>query len=71
MRGDSIVVAVPRLLTKLVEPSHAPVGEVWGDRSLDVSGSWRNAFTGETVSGGPLHLRDIFATFPLAIMERT
>ena len=71
MRGDSIVVAVPRLLTKLVEPSQAPVGDLWGDRSLEVSGSWRNAFTGETVSGAVLRLRDVFATFPVAVLERT
>lgn len=69
MRGDSIVVAVSRLVAKLVEPGTVPLGEMWGDASLDAAGSWRNVFTGETLQGDRLRLADVFATFPVAILE--
>jgi len=69
-RGDSVLVAVPRFVTRLTEPGKPPLGEVWGDRALDVGGRWRNAFTGETVEGERLRVAEVFATFPVAMMER-
>jgi len=37
--------------------------------TLDVDGRWRNVLTGEVVEGKPA-LRDVFATFPVAVLER-
>ena len=70
MRGDSIVVAAPRFLTQLVKPGELPIGNVWRDETLGAGGRWRNAFTGEVIEGESLALRDVFATFPVAILER-
>jgi (1->4)-alpha-D-glucan 1-alpha-D-glucosylmutase len=69
-RGENVIVAVPRLVAKLVEPRNAPLGAVWGDAALEAGGAWRNAFTGETVEGESLKLADVFATFPVAVLER-
>jgi (1->4)-alpha-D-glucan 1-alpha-D-glucosylmutase len=70
-RGDDqVLVAVPRFVSRLVEPRNMPVGEVWSDQTLEIGGRWRNAFTGETVEGERLALRDVFATFPVAVLER-
>jgi (1->4)-alpha-D-glucan 1-alpha-D-glucosylmutase len=69
-RGDSVLVAVPRLTTQLVKPPQFPLAEVWGETALDVSGNWRNVFTGQTVAGDHLALREVFATFPVAVLER-
>jgi (1->4)-alpha-D-glucan 1-alpha-D-glucosylmutase len=67
-RGDDVLVAVPRLTTRF--GNVAPLGDVWGDAALDVGGRWRNVFTDEIVEGGRLALRDVFATFPVAVFER-
>jgi (1->4)-alpha-D-glucan 1-alpha-D-glucosylmutase len=65
-RGDDILVAIPRLTTRL--GNAPPVGDVWGDHALDLGGRWRNVFTDETVDS--LALRNVFASFPVAILER-
>ena len=68
LRGEDVLVVVPRLTTQLVKPGQLPLGEVWGAHQLDVPGRWRNVFTGETPES--LALRNVFATFPVAILER-
>jgi (1->4)-alpha-D-glucan 1-alpha-D-glucosylmutase len=68
VRGEDVLVVVPRLTTQLVKPPRLPLGDVWRDLSLDVPGRWKNAFTGEALDS--LALRDVFATFPVAILER-
>jgi (1->4)-alpha-D-glucan 1-alpha-D-glucosylmutase len=76
-RGDTrLVVVVPRLTTQLVGlTADAPLGAAWDDTTLPLpeGGTWRNAFTGETVmaKGGSLALADLFATFPFAILTAT
>ncbi|HEX7828621.1 MAG TPA: malto-oligosyltrehalose synthase [Thermoanaerobaculia bacterium] len=66
-RGDDVLVVVPRLTYRLSKA--LPLGDVWGDLALaGIDGEWRNAFTGEVAAS--LALRDIFATFPVAILER-
>ena len=70
-RGDDVVVAVPRLVTSLVKPGVFPLGEVW--RAADLSGCagrWRNTFTGDTIEGETLPLRQVFGRFPVAVLER-
>jgi (1->4)-alpha-D-glucan 1-alpha-D-glucosylmutase len=68
--GQSILVAVPRLVTSVVRSGTVPIGEVWGDASLRVSGRWRNVFTGEELDGTELSLARVFARFPVAVLER-
>ncbi len=67
-RGDDILVVVPRLTASLVKPPTLPLGEVWGEHALDLPGRWRNVFTDETIDS--LELRNVFASFPVAIFER-
>ncbi len=69
-RGDGALVVVPRLTTQLVKPPRFPLGEVWGDHALAVGGRWRNVFTDEVVDGESLPLRNVFASFPVAILEK-
>jgi (1->4)-alpha-D-glucan 1-alpha-D-glucosylmutase len=65
-RGDDILVVVPRLTTQLSK--NLPLGSVWGDHALGITGAWKNIFTGEVVESGLL--RDVFATFPVAVFEK-
>jgi len=80
--GDAwAVVAVPRLVTKLVPPGDFPLGQkVWGAKTGLVlpdgsPGTWRNALTGETlhaVTGAGntrLLLHAVFNEFPVALLE--
>ena len=69
-RGENVLIVVPRLTTQLIQPPQLPVGDVWREHALNVVGTWRNAFTDETVQGDPLPLKSVFATFPVAILER-
>jgi (1->4)-alpha-D-glucan 1-alpha-D-glucosylmutase len=71
LRGDDVLVAVPRLTTQLGDGAKPPLGEVWGDRALDAAGRWRNVFTGQELEGDRLRLADVFASFPVAILEKT
>ncbi|MGV3773188.1 MAG: malto-oligosyltrehalose synthase [Verrucomicrobiales bacterium] len=77
--GRSIVVAAPRFIYTLVEGEEKlPVGSIWGDCSLRLpaienQGRFRNVFTGDMISqsgaDGSLKVADLFATFPLALLE--
>ena len=71
------MVAVPRLLTKLVRAGTLPLGRrVWGDDLLllpdGVPERWLNVFTGESLrmsgTGKGLALSDIFCIFPVALL---
>jgi len=68
-RGENILVVLPRLTMRLVKPPRLPIGEVWGDRALPLEGRWRNVFTDEVIDD--LALRNVFASFPVAILERS
>jgi (1->4)-alpha-D-glucan 1-alpha-D-glucosylmutase len=70
-RGDScLICVVPRLSSKLTQGrSPWPMGSVWGDASLHVSGfgkAFRNVFTGESLKGEALPLAKVFGAFPVA-----
>jgi len=65
--GATVVVAVPRLTTQLTKPGVFPFA--WPEASLPISGSWRNIFTGEELSGDAMPLRSLFASFPVAVLE--
>ena len=79
--GETLaIVAVPRLLTRLVpDATQPPLGpEVWRDTRLELTGvegvDWQNIFTGEAVVPtrhlGRLSLAaaDIFQDFPVALL---
>jgi len=70
LRGENLLVVAPRLTTQLVRPPALPLGEVWRDHTLALSGRWRNLFTEEIVEGPPLALRNLLASFPVAVLER-
>jgi (1->4)-alpha-D-glucan 1-alpha-D-glucosylmutase len=70
LRGETVLVVTPRLTTRLVSAPDLPLGEVWGERALTISGAWRNAFTDEVIEGERLHLKEVFATFPVGVFER-
>lgn len=59
LRGDNTLIVVPRLTTQVPD---------WGTHAIDLSGAWRNAFTDEIVE--TLTLRNVFASFPVAVLER-
>jgi (1->4)-alpha-D-glucan 1-alpha-D-glucosylmutase len=69
-RGETVLAVVPRLTTQLVKPPRLPLGDVWSDHSLNIGGKWRNVFTDEVMEGERLTLKEVFATFPVAILER-
>jgi (1->4)-alpha-D-glucan 1-alpha-D-glucosylmutase len=67
--SDDVLIVLPRLTTQLVKPGQFPLGDIWGDRTLAISGRWKNVFTEQFVEGDRLALRDVFAAFPVAILE--
>jgi (1->4)-alpha-D-glucan 1-alpha-D-glucosylmutase len=76
--GEALIVAVPRLIAKLVN-LELPVGEVWGEARLvlpaDLAGRYRNLLTGEDVEttggdrGAALALSDAFRYAPVAMLR--
>jgi (1->4)-alpha-D-glucan 1-alpha-D-glucosylmutase len=75
--NEAAVVAVPRLVTKLVPGAQRPpLGlKVWGDTALALPagvppGAYRNALTGECVelSGAPTSAAELFGVFPAAVL---
>jgi len=67
-RGTDIVVAVPRLTTRLTRPPALPLADAWRDARIAIEGRWRNVFTEEVVEDGALG--NVFASFPVAVLER-
>ncbi len=67
-RDDAVLVAVPRFIVSFVKPGTFPIGDVWGDASLGVSGRWRDLFTGDEHEG--TEVQKIFARFPVAVLEK-
>lgn len=64
-RNERLAVVVPCLSERLGTP---PIGDVWEDAILELSGSWRNIFTGEQLSGSELAVKDVLRTFPVAVL---
>jgi (1->4)-alpha-D-glucan 1-alpha-D-glucosylmutase len=76
-----VIVAAPRLMMRLVAPCALPLGAaVWQQERLGLPDSapvnWRNILTGEGVRALParagrsaLLLREIFASFPVALLD--
>ena len=71
----ALLCVVPRLVGPLTGNQSWPLGDVWGDTSIDLGGlgsTWVDAITGASVSSGNDHLsiRDLFARLPVALLER-
>ncbi len=63
LRGDSVLVLVPRLLLGL--------GGDWQDTRLAIPrGRWRNLLSGALLDGGNTPVADLLAPFPVALLER-
>ena len=79
-RDQWVIVAVPRLLGRIISPGCLPLGEaVWENEAIPLPGiapdTWRNILTGEHLTGGPvksaqkaLTLCSIFNTCPVAVL---
>jgi (1->4)-alpha-D-glucan 1-alpha-D-glucosylmutase len=78
-----IVVAVPRFLTRIISGGGSvPFGRaVWEDTRLvlpeiEVGKQFKNIFTSEVVAAGlvgdrqGINLSDVFASFPVAVLEK-
>ncbi len=75
--GKTVLVAVPRLVAKLLgNGSGPPVGpEVWGDTAVTLEGNqtgraWKNVLTGEKLPApdGSLAVAQLFSDLPLALL---
>jgi (1->4)-alpha-D-glucan 1-alpha-D-glucosylmutase len=63
MRGNEIVVVVPRLVLTLAND--------WRDTALQIPrGNWRNHLTGELHNGCELAVSKILAPFPVALLVK-
>ena len=59
----NVITAVPRFILKLQND--------WGDTALELpSGTWRNIFTQEHLSGGKIMIKELLKNFPVALLER-
>ena len=74
-KAEAIVVAAPRLSYTLMKGrEEPPIGAVWGDSELSlppesIGKQLRNIFTGEIFPAcKSLLCREVFATFPLALL---
>ena len=60
MRGRDIAVAVPRLVMRL---------ENWEDTALRIDeGCWKNVLGQQNLTGGILRVKDLFESFPVALL---
>ncbi len=77
--GEWVLTAVPRLLTKIVDPGSLPLGQdAWGASGLTLPAGapqeWANVLTGETLRAGVenkkpvLRLQNVFRDFPVALL---
>jgi (1->4)-alpha-D-glucan 1-alpha-D-glucosylmutase len=63
MRGNNIIVLVPRLLVGL--------NKGWGvTRIIFPDGDWQNVFTDEIVDSKTVKIKDILRDFPVAVFKR-
>jgi (1->4)-alpha-D-glucan 1-alpha-D-glucosylmutase len=81
LRGEKVVVAVPRLLVSLAGTSEVPIGKVWEGSYLVLDeeapgSSYLNDFTGEVIKTKEaegkvvLSMSELFATFPLGLLKK-
>jgi (1->4)-alpha-D-glucan 1-alpha-D-glucosylmutase len=75
---EAAIAVVPRLTTALVpEPSAPPIGDIWADTSVNLTGSlgdryWSNVLTCESATSdgkGGLAMRQVFGRLPVALLD--
>lgn len=71
--GDDLVVAVPRLVAKLVPDGQVWSGEGFAGTVLDLGAGtrWRDLVTGEIRAGGQADCAELFRHLPFAVLRRT
>ena len=63
LRGEEVLVAIPRLTWELAGG--------WQDTSVEIpAGNWVNALSGSEFAGGVTRLADVFRSFPVALLVR-
>lgn len=63
MRGQDVIAIAPRLILGLDKD--------WLDTTIDIpQGLWRNVLSEETIQGGSMRLKDLFACFPVALLVK-
>ena len=61
LRGENVLVLVPRLAIKLAGN--------WGDTRLDIpAGTWRDELSGASITGGSVEIADLLEAFPVALL---
>ena len=76
--GFAVILVVPRLVLRLVEQESLPLNpsECWGDTRVELpdalkGATFHNAITGAVIEPrGQLHMRQVLAEFPMAILAR-
>jgi (1->4)-alpha-D-glucan 1-alpha-D-glucosylmutase len=70
LEGESLLVAVPRIIAKIGCP---PLGPVWDDTRLESVSSklgWQDAFTGRIFEAGKsISVKTLFAELPFAVLQ--
>jgi (1->4)-alpha-D-glucan 1-alpha-D-glucosylmutase len=70
--SEALVVAVPRLLTRLVDGENPPLGQAfWEDTAVPAGpGRWRDVVTGTELAGDErLRAGELFSTLPIAVLR--
>jgi (1->4)-alpha-D-glucan 1-alpha-D-glucosylmutase len=63
IRGHKVATIVPRLPNA--------VADGWQSTTIELpGGSWKNAFTGATVSGGTVSIESLLSEFPIALLTK-
>ncbi|KAF0126713.1 MAG: (1-_4)-alpha-D-glucan 1-alpha-D-glucosylmutase [Elusimicrobia bacterium] len=73
--GSAVIAAVPRLLSGFVPAGQPPLGELWQDTRLilppELRGTFTDSFSGRTFEAGEaVALKDLFSSFPCALLTR-
>jgi len=73
--GRAVIAALPRLISGFVPAGRPPLGDLWQDTRLaltpELRGTFTDAFTGRTFEAGETAaLKDLFASFPCALLTR-
>ncbi|MHA3770076.1 malto-oligosyltrehalose synthase [Verrucomicrobiota bacterium sgz303538] len=62
--SQKLVVVVPRLTSRVGFP---PLGDLWQDTEVEITGRLRNVLTGEQVDASPLKVSDALRQLPFAV----
>ena len=65
LRGDRVLTVTQRF------PLTLGASEAWGNTSITVpAGAWKNRLSGEQLQGGEVLVRNLFESFPVALLVR-